>query len=281
MQNTLFLELGMPSRLRQLLTTVVVYPAAMSIGCMVVVQTGLAAEVQKWLVFSRTNASGSSLQATRAHATATWARGSPFLCTPALENGVQGGDAVMTSSPGGAKLQMRSTTSGFWRSPTKNGVPWLIPWYFCTELQMSTLNTTFHPQRVAATCQPPAPAQRSSTLTRPSLTASHVCRRSCGIAWGRDWFAVGNSDDTCRFPAPSPCCSPTVSSGRSSVEACSAVHCGTCSGAGCPRRCRGRLRATWVSLCGVETYSMVSGFRVAMHVAGVVTLRRMFLSLAK
>ena len=123
MQNTLFLELGMPSRLRQLLTTVMVYPAAMSIGCMVVVQTGLAAEVQKWLVFSRTNASGSSLQATCAHATATWARGSPFLCTPALENGVQGGDAVMTSSPGGAKLQMRSTSSGFWRSPTRNGVP--------------------------------------------------------------------------------------------------------------------------------------------------------------
>ena len=177
----------------------------------------------------------------------------------------------MTSSPGGAKLQMRSTVSGFWRSPTKNGVPWLIPWYFCTELQMSTLNTTSQPQRVAATCQPPAPAQRSSTLTRPSLTASHVCRRSCGIAWGCSWFAVGNFDDTCRFPAPSPCCSPTVPSGRSSVEACSAVHCGTCGVADVapPRFCCGRLRTTWVSRFGVETHNMVSGFRVAMHVAGV------------
>ena len=178
-----------------------------------------------------------------------------------------GGRIPYCIGPLGTPLTMRPCSQYFSRS-------WL---------QMSTLNTTFHPQRVAATCQPPAPAQRSSTLTCPSLMASHVCRRSCGIAWGCSWFAVGNFDDTCRFPAPSPCCSPTVSSGRSSGEACSAVHCGTCClvDAGCPRRCCGRLRATWLSLCGVETYSMVSGFRVAMHVTGVVTLRRMFLSLDK
>ena len=81
-QKTLGLELGTPRRLRQLLTTVIVYPAARSIGFIVVFQTGFAFEVQKERVFSMMKHRGLSMHAILAHATATWARGSPGLCNP-------------------------------------------------------------------------------------------------------------------------------------------------------------------------------------------------------
>ena len=60
------------------------------------------------------------------------------------------------------------------------GVPKFIAWYFCTLLHMSTLITTVQPQRAAATLQPPAPAQRSRTLT-PLLVGWLSCRWSCGL----------------------------------------------------------------------------------------------------
>ena len=61
-----------------------------------------------------------------------------------------------------------------------NGVPKLIAWYFWTLLHQSTLMTTSHPQRVAATCHPPAPTHRSRTLTWPVVGAFR-CRLSCGL----------------------------------------------------------------------------------------------------
>ena len=52
MQNVLCREDGIPKRLRQLLTTVILYPAAVSIGFIVVDHTGFADDVQKERVFS-------------------------------------------------------------------------------------------------------------------------------------------------------------------------------------------------------------------------------------
>ena len=128
-QKTLSLELGTPRRLRQFFTTVILNPAAINMGLMVVCQTGLALLVQTLCVFSITNASGSSLHAILAQATATWARMSPCLCSPALEKHWQGGDAQMTSSPVGAELQMRSTSVGWSRSALINGESNLMVWY--------------------------------------------------------------------------------------------------------------------------------------------------------
>ena len=179
-QKTLNLELGTPRRLRQFFTTVILNPAAINMGLMVVCQTGLALLVQKLCVFLITNASGSSLHAILVQATATWARMSPFLCSPALEKHWQGGDAQMTSSPVGTELQMRSTSSGWRRSALMNGESKLMAWYYCTELQMSTLRATFHPQRVAATFHPPAPEHRSSTLTCPLLAVARMWAWSAG-----------------------------------------------------------------------------------------------------
>ena len=208
-QKTLSLELGTPRRLRQFFTTVILNPAAINMGLMVVCQTGLALLVQKLCVFSITNASGSSLHAILAQATATWARMSPCLCSPALEKHWQGGDAQMTSSPVGAELQMRSTSVGWSRSALINGESKLMVWYFCTELQMSTLRAIFHPHRLAATFHPPAPEHRSSTLTCPSLADARVCAAGSDceafflvLRWGRWKSVVG----TCRVLAPSPGC---------------------------------------------------------------------------
>ena len=163
-QNTLCLEDGTPRRLRQLLTTVILYPAATSIGRIVVDHTGFADEVQKERVFSMMKVSGLSLHAILAHATATCALGSPGLCFPHELKGWHGGLAVMHSRSAGTDEQIRSVSCGLRRSPLMKGVPKFIAWYFCTLLHMSTLITTVQPQRAAATFQPPAPEQRSRTL---------------------------------------------------------------------------------------------------------------------
>ena len=62
-QKTLGLEDGTPRRLRQLFTTVILYPAARSIGRIVVDHTGFAFEVQKERVFSMMKVSGLSMHA--------------------------------------------------------------------------------------------------------------------------------------------------------------------------------------------------------------------------
>lgn len=199
-QNTLFLELGTPRRLRQLFTTVILYPAAVNIGRMTSRQTGLARLVVKLRVFSITKARGCSLQASLAHATATCALGSSLICAPADENAWQGGEATSNSSPGGTASQMRSMSAGRRRSALRNGVLKLRLWYFCTELQMSTLSTTCQPHRSAAMCQPPAPAQRSNIRTGAF--------RSLGVrSLEVSVFVVV----VARLPvAPSPCCSPCL-----------------------------------------------------------------------
>ena len=173
-QNTLCLEDGIPRRLRQLLTTVILNPAARSIGRVVVFHTGFALEVQKERVFSMTNTSGLSMHAILVQATATCALGSPGLCKPHELNAWHGGLARMHSRPVGTDEQMSSTSWGLSRSPLMKGEPKLIAWYFCTLLHLSTLNTTVHPQRAAATFHPPAPAHRSRTLTWPLFD---VCSR--------------------------------------------------------------------------------------------------------
>ena len=81
-QKTLCLEDGIPRRLRQLLTTVILNPATWSIGRIVVFHTGFALEVQKERVFSMMNTSGLSMHAILVQATATCALGSPGLCKP-------------------------------------------------------------------------------------------------------------------------------------------------------------------------------------------------------
>ena len=159
-QKTLSLELGTPSRLRQLFTTVILYPAASSIGLMVVCQTGLALDVQNERVFSMMKHSGLSVHAIRAHAMATCARGSPRLCRPQVLKAWHGGLAVMHSMSGGTESQMRATSSGLSRSARMNGVPKLIACHFCALLQMSTLSTVRQPHFAAATCHPPAPRRR-------------------------------------------------------------------------------------------------------------------------
>ena len=129
-QKTLGLEDGTPRRLRQLFTTVILYPAAISIGRIVVDHTGFAFEVQKERVFSMMKVSGLSMHAILAHATATWALGSPGLCFPHALNAWHGGLAVMHSRSAGTDEHIRSTSCELRRSPMMKGVPKFIAWYF-------------------------------------------------------------------------------------------------------------------------------------------------------